>query len=81
MMLPAPLTIGISHDRSRPAPPPPPPLADAGDDLVDPLAQGGRQLEVRVQVVQLLELGAQLLGERREVGDEPDQLVDRAVRP
>ena len=40
---------------------------DPGDEVVDPVADGERDLEMRVEVAKSLELGVELLGQLREV--------------
>ena len=54
-----------------------PALADPGDDTVDPLTDGSRDLEVRVEVSELLELRIEVRRELREVGNEAQDLVDQ----
>ena len=75
MRLPAPVTSGSRiarfEARARLA------ALEPGDQRVDPFADGWRDLEVRVVVRQVLEALVELLGEVREVGGEPQDLVDQ----
>ena len=69
------MTSGSRKAKSTPAPGFT--TRDAGDDAVEPLAESRRDLEVRVVVGELVEARVELLGQAREVLDEPEDLVDQ----
>jgi hypothetical protein len=56
-----------------------PALADPGDDAVDPVADGDRDLQALVELAEPSELLLELRGEGREILDEGDQLIDQRL--